>query len=111
MRLTRALFVLSISLLCSSLLVFGQATTSLRGHVTDSSGAVVPGAQVKLTLTATGATRLGKTDASGEYQFSQLAPGQYTLTVSGEGFTSAEKTGMNLLVGQPATEDVVLNVA
>src|SRR5580698_2123690 len=111
MRLTRALFVVSISIMCSSLLAFSQATTSLRGHVTDGSGAVVPGVQVKLTLTATGATRQGVTDASGEYQFLQLAPGQYALTVSGEGFTTSEKTGMNLLVGQPATMDVALTVA
>jgi Carboxypeptidase regulatory-like domain len=111
MRLTRALFVVSISIMCSSLLAFSQATTSLRGHVTDMSGAVVPGVQVKLTLTATGATRQGVTDASGEYQFLQLAPGQYALTVSGEGFTTSEKTGMNLLVGQPATMDVALTVA
>src|ERR1700749_1694548 len=111
MQLTRALFVVSIAIVCSSLLAFSQATTSLRGHVTDGSGAVVPGVQVKLTLTATGATRQGSTDASGEYQFSQLSPGQYTLTVNGEGFSSVEKRGMNLLVGQPATEDVVLTVA
>src|SRR5580692_3856773 len=111
MRLTRALFVVSISIMCSSLLAFSQATTSLRGHVTDMSGAVVPGVQVKLTLTATGVTRQGVTDSSGEYQFLQLAPGQYALTVSGEGFTTTEKTGMNLLVGQPATMDVALTVA
>lgn len=110
MRLMRCLFVLAMSVVCS-LLSWGQATTSLRGHVTDSSGAVVSGAQVKLTLTATGAVRQGTTDANGEYQFLQLTPGAYTLAVNGEGFAPVEKRGMNLLVGQPATEDVVLTVA
>jgi hypothetical protein len=111
MRVVRNAFIFAISVVCFSFFVWGQATTSLRGHVTDSSGAVIPGAQIKLTLAATGATRQGSTDANGEYQFLQLNPGQYTLTVSGGGFTSAEKRGMNLLVGQPATEDVVLTVA
>jgi hypothetical protein len=110
MRLMRSAFVLVMCVVCS-LLSWGQATTSLRGHVTDSSGAVIPGAQVKLISPGTGAVRQGTTDASGEYQFSQLNPGQYTLTVNGEGFTPVEKRGMNLLVGQPATEDVILTVA
>ena len=111
MRLERGVSVLSIFILCCSLFAFSQATTSLRGHVTDASGALVPGAQVKLTLTATGVTRQGVTDSSGEYQFLQLTPGQYALTVSGAGFMTAEKTGMNLLVGEPATMDVALGVA
>jgi hypothetical protein len=111
MRFARGLFFFALSVVCFSFLLWGQATTSLRGHVADSSGAVIPGAQVKLILTATGTIRLGTTDASGEYQFSQLAPGEYTLTVTRPGFTTAEKRGMNLLVGQPATENVTLTVA
>ncbi|WP_158749342.1 carboxypeptidase-like regulatory domain-containing protein [Acidobacterium sp. S8] len=109
MRFARVVGVFLMSL-CCSLFVFGQATTSLRGHVTDASGAVVPGAQLTLTLTGTGAAREGRTDSSGEYQFLQLAPGNYTLKVSAEGFSPVEKQGMNLLVGQPATEDVALAV-
>ncbi len=111
MRWMRAVFFLAAFAVVCSLFSWGQATTSLRGHVTDSSGAVVAGAQVKLTLTATGTERQGTTDASGEYQFLQLTPGQYTLSVNGEGFSPVEKRGMNLLVGQPATEDVTLAVA
>src|SRR5215469_15771621 len=111
MRFARGLFFFAVIAVCSSLVAWGQATTSLRGHVSDSSGAVIPGAQVNLTLMATGTVRHGTTDSSGEYQFLQLAPGQYTLNVSREGFTSAEKRGMDLLVGQPATEDVTLTVA
>ena len=109
MRFTRPLSVLFM--MSCSLFGWGQATTSLRGHVTDSSGAVLPGAHLKLTLMATGAAREGTTDATGEYQFLQLTPGQYTLTVSAESFTRVEKQGMDLLVGQPATEDVVMTVA
>jgi hypothetical protein len=88
-----------------------QATTSLGGRVTDASGAVIPGASVRLTSMATGASRLNTTSAGGEYQFSQLAPGRYTLNVTAPGFGPAEKTNMDLLVSQPATVNVVLQAA
>jgi hypothetical protein len=88
-----------------------QATTSLGGTVTDKSGAVIPGASVQLTLAATKATRVNTTNSSGEFQFSQLPPGRYDLTVSASGFGSAEKNGMDLLVSQPATVNVSLSIA
>src|SRR6201996_9339964 len=90
---------------------FAQATTSLSGRVTDKSGAVVPGAHVKLTLIATGASREDATNGSGEFQFSQLAPGRYDLVVSASGFQESEKKGLDLLVSQPATVNVGLSVA
>ena len=111
MRYARSVFVLLICVVGCRLLVFGQATTSLRGHVTDSSGAAISGAHCELTLIATGAVRQGKTDERGEYQFVQLPPGEYSLKVSEQGFAGLEKRGMDLLVGQPATVDVVLSVA
>ena len=88
-----------------------QATTSLSGRVTDKSGAIIPGAKVKLVLAATNATRENTANASGEFQFSQLAPGRYNLTVSASGFDPSEKDGMDLLVGQPSTVNVTLAVA
>jgi hypothetical protein len=71
-----------------SLGAFAQATTSLSGHVTDKSGAVVPGPAVKLTLTSTGATRTGATNGTDEFQFAQLAPGKYDLVISAPDFLS-----------------------
>jgi len=65
MRYARSVFVLLICVVGCRLLVFGQATTSLRGHVTDSSGAAISGAHCELTLIATGAVRQGKTDERG----------------------------------------------
>jgi protocatechuate 3,4-dioxygenase beta subunit len=103
MRLERGVSVLSIFILCCSLFAFSQATTSLRGHVTDASGALIPGAQVKLTLTATGVTRQGVTDSSGEYQFLQLTPGQYALTVSGAGFMTLAEPMTTMEPTRPAT--------
>src|SRR6185503_16538859 len=111
MRHARMAFVLLVCVVSCCVSMWGQATTSLRGHVTDSSGAAIAGARCELTLMATGATRLGKTNEAGEYQFAQLPPGEYSLKVSEQGFSTTEKRGMNLLVGQPATEDVALSVA
>lgn len=88
-----------------------QATTSLGGRVTDKSGAIIPGAKVKLVLVSTSATRENTANSSGEFQFSQLAPGRYNLIVMATGFDPSEKDGMDLLVGQPATVNVTLAVA
>jgi hypothetical protein len=96
--------------LCGSQFLHAQDTTSLGGRVTDSSGAIVPGATVKLTLVTTGATRINTTNSSGQYQFSQLAPGKYDLLVTSTGFAPQQKTGMDLLVSQPATVNITLGI-
>lgn len=104
-------FVCALFCLVMPSLLLAQDTTSLGGRVTDSTGAFIPGAGVKLTLVTTGVSRLNTTGSSGEYQFSQLAPGRYTLEVTAQGFGSVEKTNMDLLVSQPATVNVVLTAA
>jgi hypothetical protein len=91
--------------------MWSQATTSLGGSVTDSTGAIVPGASIKLVQSNTGVTRTDVTNGQGAYQFSQLAPGRYSLSISATGFSTVQKTGMDLLVSQPATVNVVLPVA
>lgn len=79
-----------------------QATTSLTGVVTDPSGGVLPGAAVTITRQATGQTLSTTTNARGEYQFSQLSPGTWTVTISAKGFADQSKVGA-LLVSKPAT--------
>ena len=99
-----------VTLVCMGI-ALAQATTSLNGGVTDASGAVIPGAKVMLKLQSTGAVRNTVTDNSGQYQFSQLTPGHYTLTISASGFATTERTDMDLLVSQPATVNIVLSAA
>jgi hypothetical protein len=89
----------------------GQATTSLGGQVTDGGGASVAGAKVKLTRTSTTTVRETTTNKSGEYQFSQVTPGRYELTVVSQGFATAKETAIDLLVSQPATLNISLSVA
>src|ERR1700722_2070163 len=93
-----------------TVLVFGQATTSVRGTVTDSSGAAVPRAVVSLSNAATGFSRSTNASSEGIYQFVQLAPGSYQLTVDAPGFKRAELNNIQLLVNTPATADVALQV-
>jgi carboxypeptidase family protein len=74
---TSALVVLILS---ASASLFAQNST-LRGLVTDESGAVVPGAAVTLTATG-GLERTAKADGSGSYAFPGIPPGDYTLQAS-----------------------------
>ncbi|NUQ27576.1 MAG: carboxypeptidase regulatory-like domain-containing protein, partial [Acidobacteriaceae bacterium] len=90
--------------------LFGQAVTSLRGTVTDPSGAVIPGANIKLISAVTGAVRSGVTDAGGAYQFQQLQPGIYALEVDAPSFGPLRKENIELQVALPATINVVMQV-
>ena len=64
----------------------------IQGFVTDSQGAVVPGASVDLRDTSTGATKSATTNDEGTFRFIGLAPGSYEITVRSTGFTPIKKT-------------------
>ena len=64
---------------------------SLSGVVTDSTGAVVPGAKVVLTNQATNATRDTISNGSGNFNFAAVQPAMYTVTVSAAGFNTWEE--------------------
>jgi hypothetical protein len=98
-------------LLALSAIVFAQSgTTSLRGTVTDPSQAAVSGAKVTLANPERGFTRTVTTGDSGSYEFLQLQPGTYQLTVEVAGFRKAEQKRVQLLVDTPATLNVKLEV-
>jgi hypothetical protein len=83
---------------------------SLRGQVTDQSGAAVPGAPVTL-IGPDGATREVQTDTSeGRYVFRDLPPGAYTLRIQLAGFANFEKTGIVITPGRVQSLDVRLVV-
>ncbi|MDX2180062.1 MAG: TonB-dependent receptor [Bryobacteraceae bacterium] len=98
-----------LAALCASA-SFGQATTSLRGLVTDQQGAAIPGAKVTLTQTAVALTRTGLSDEQGVYTFTQLPPGPYTLKAERPGFATLVKQGIVLQVNTPATQNLTLEV-
>ena len=108
MQVRRLCLVLCLFL--ASLPLFAQnSTTSLRGVVTDPSGAVIGGAQVSIDNPETGSKSQTVSNSHGEYQFEQIAPGRYTITVQASGF-GTYKTSATLLVSQPATVDAKLKV-
>lgn len=86
-----------------------QPTTSLLGAVTDTSGAVVPGATVTITRGATGQVFKTTTNAQGEYQFQKLDPGTWTVTISAAGFGDQTKSG-ELLISKPGTINFKMGV-
>lgn len=95
--------------LIPSLLRAQTANTSLRGTVTDASGAVVPGATVTITDSATGKVLQSTSGGAGEYQFNQIPPAKYTIKVSASGFADQSKVA-ELLVNQPATIAFTMSV-
>ncbi len=92
-------------------LAFGQITASISGRVTDPSGAVVPGATVKIKSIETGATRTTATNQSGDYRLDSLPLGSQELNFSAPGFNPLARTGINLAVGQEAVVNVELQVS
>src|SRR5579859_2784933 len=104
--------VLSVVLSLSfSLLISAQtATTSLRGTVTDPKGAIVQGATVLLNNASTGFSRTTKSGTDGVYQFLEVPPATYTLTVTAPGFATLKQDRVTLQVSQPATLDIAMQV-
>ena len=89
----------------------GQAITGdILGTVRDTSGAVVPGASVVLTQTATGVKLHATTDARGNFLFAELKPAVYSVTVSKEGFEATTVSSIDLLLGQRPRVDIRLRV-
>ncbi len=100
----------ALAFLSLSSFAFAQDTGSITGTVRDSSGAVVPGAQVIITLAATGTAHPTKTNGAGDYLVAGLGAGQYDLAITAPGFKKYEATGMTLVMGQKARADVTLQV-
>jgi hypothetical protein len=107
--MTRKLFGI---VLCAvlSVVAFGQnATTSVRGVVSDPTGAVVQGATVTLTNQTTRVSQQQKVGKNGDYNFVELQPATYTISATAAGFGKLEQQA-ELLVSQPATINFKLTV-
>jgi carboxypeptidase family protein len=101
-----------ILLLTCSLHSFAQqATTSLRGTVTDPNGAVIVGASVKLENKVRGFRAEATTGADGVYEFAQLPPATYELTISAQGFKTVVQPQVALQVATPATVNSKLPIS
>src|SRR5215472_1501533 len=81
---------------------------SLSGIVSDSSGAVVPGATMQLTNIETGVVLTATSNEAGLYRFLFLNPGQYKLVATANGFKTFERDRIQLNVSEAGTVPVVL---
>src|ERR1700687_2442236 len=106
----RSVHALLTSCFLSAALLAQSGEVSLRGQVTDQSGAVVPG--IPVTLVGSGGfIREAVTEESeGRYAFRDLPPGTYTLRVRVKGFADIEKPGVVIVRGQPQVVNLQLAV-
>jgi len=86
------------------------AGATLTGTVKDSSGAVIPNAQVAITDVATGVTRTVSPGSSGLYTAPNLLPGTYEIHVTATGFSTQVQKGITLTVGAQQVLDFTMQV-
>jgi hypothetical protein len=107
-KLTGTWMVLWAVLICIPRAGFAQGYGSISGTVTDSSGAVVPGALVSAVQVGTGLAVKTTSSTMGMFTFPSLAPSTYNLTVSHAGFEAFAEKGLQLRADAALTANVVL---
>jgi len=108
---------LALSLACAALAALllpaaaqAQGSAAINGTVTDSTGAIVPAAEILLENVNTGIQRTAVTNERGQYSFTSLPSSVYTLQASKAGFQTAVIEPFTLRVDQTATFDITLDV-
>jgi len=87
-----------------------DATARITGTISDSTGAVIPGAQVTVTNTATHASREAVADHEGFYQVLALPIGSYKVSAAHQGFRTVVSSEYNLLINQALRVDIKMEV-
>jgi Carboxypeptidase regulatory-like domain len=98
--LVRVLLFGTLVLLGAQSALADNVYATIRGTVADQTGAVVQGAQITATNTATGVVYNAKSQDSGLFEFLQLPIGTYTVSVSKQGFKGFKSVGVTLTVNQ-----------
>ena len=110
----RQTLVFSIALfLCTACAINGWAQenrATLRGRITDSTGAVVMGAMVTVVSEDTGVWQQTQANGQGEWTLPLLNPGRYTVTITFSGFKTAERTNITLDTADDKQLDISLKV-
>jgi len=96
--------------LATSAYAQGGESTQILGVVEDTSGGLVPGVTVTIIQVATGQQRQVTTGESGNYIFTSIAPGEYTVRAEKTGFKSEVRSGLILQLNQKARVDIKLSV-
>ncbi|MBI4442480.1 MAG: TonB-dependent receptor [Acidobacteria bacterium] len=107
----RILLFVALAIAVATPLVAQLSRATLSGTVTDTSGAIVPGATVIVQNVETNATvRSTITNSAGRYEALNLLPGQYEVRVELTGFRTAVRRGIQLAVEQSAVVDLIIQV-
>lgn len=102
--------IVAISMVGTSQAYAQVAGATLTGTVKDSSGAVIPNAQVAITDVATGVTRSLSPGGAGLYTAPNLLPGTYEIRVTATGFSTQVQKGITLTVGAQQVLDFTMQV-
>src|SRR5579875_2132796 len=107
----RAVILFSLLLFCFRPLLFGQATGSISGNVSDATGAAISGAKITITKEATGVVRQGATDSNGHYVVPLLGVATYTVKADITGFQASEVKDLRLQVDEQREVNFTLSPA
>src|ERR1700693_4995277 len=108
--ISRAFIVLWLTFSTGPFLL-AQATGSISGTVSDSTGSAVPGAKVTVTAPATGLSRSSTTNDKGEYVIPLLGVANYNVQVELQGFQTASAQDVRLQVDEHRELDFKLSPA
>jgi len=95
---------------CGPLSAQTSDTGAISGAITDTTAAVLAGADIKVTDVATGSTRTAQTNGQGQYRITLLQPGQYRLEVSKQGFKSAASSDIQVVVAETTVQNVRMEI-
>jgi hypothetical protein len=111
-RLLKHAATVVVILVCSATSARAQTSTTatLRGHVEDSSGAVLPGVLITLTNQGTKTPQTTVTDNRGQYLFAGVFPGTYDIKAELTGFKTYEQKGLSLSPNDTRGLDMRLDV-
>ena len=86
------------------------APATLHGHITDQTGALIPGAAITIVTSAGTAVTTSSANAAGEYSITGLAPGGYIVRATYDGFAPFQSTTLTLGPGQVKRVDVAMAI-
>src|SRR5580698_8351294 len=110
MKWRAVLLSASFGLLSCGAILAQEVHSTLTGHVSDTSGALVPGAAITVRNIETGAITNVKSNSAGDYTVPFLQQGHYEVTVNEPGFKTYKHSGLLLTTEQTLTENIVLAV-
>jgi hypothetical protein len=109
-RFNLPIFLLLMLLVCSQA-TFAQLTSAdILGTVSDATGAVIPNASITLVNLGTNETRTAQSNATGDYSFTLLPVGHYSITVKANGFQASVTKDLAVEAGDRARSDVHLQL-